>query len=252
MYRHDEYRTAVVSTTTAFFVASMLADVMNRGTGATARAHGFRLPAGGKTGTSQDAGDVWFIGFTPSLLAGVWFGYDRAEPIARHGSASSIAVPAWAAFMRDATKGDKPAWLDPPSNLRQVSMCRLSGQQATDACRQALLDYDTPSSILPSLSVQAVAVADEGSAGTPPRRPGVYREYRGDGPRARSLCCALAAVRHRGAATARIVAARTTVQDQSVGFPSNNGVVSSVCGPLSEQTAYSPDTSRRPRAHPWR
>lgn len=177
LFQHDGNRSAVVSRTTAFFVASMLADVMNRGTGATARAHGFRLPAGGKTGTSQDAGDVWFIGFTPSLLAGVWFGFDRAAPISRHGSASTVAVPAWAAFMRDATKGDKPAWLEPPSNLREVLMCRVSGQQATDACRQAVLDYDSPSPSLPSMSLQTDAVAQEGSASTPPRRPGVYREY---------------------------------------------------------------------------
>jgi len=181
LFQHDGFRTAVVSTTTAFLVASMLADVMNRGTGATARAHGFRLPAGGKTGTSQDAGDVWFIGFTPSLLAGVWFGYDRAAPIARHGSASTVAVPAWAAFMSDATRGAKPAWLEPPSNLRQVQMCRVSGLQSTDACRQATLDYDNPSPSMPSLSLslslQADAGADEGSARTAPPRPGLYREY---------------------------------------------------------------------------
>ena len=65
---------ASVSQTTAFLMSSMLADVVASGTAAGARAAGFKLPAGGKTGTTDDYSDAWFVGYTPHLVAGVWFG----------------------------------------------------------------------------------------------------------------------------------------------------------------------------------
>src|SRR5262249_1165064 len=61
---------------TAFMMSSMLADVVNRGTGSQARALGFKLPAAGKTGTTNGSVDAWFIGYTPNIVAGVWFGRD--------------------------------------------------------------------------------------------------------------------------------------------------------------------------------
>ena len=83
----------------------MLSDVVSSGTAARARAEGFSLPAGGKTGTTDDYADAWFIGYTPHLLTGVWFGLDRPAPIMREGFGGVVAVPAWASFMRAATKG---------------------------------------------------------------------------------------------------------------------------------------------------
>ena len=68
---------------TAFLMASMLADVINSGTAWKARQLGFKLPAGGKTGTTNDYHDAWFVGFTPSLVSGVWVGLDtprRSSP----------------------------------------------------------------------------------------------------------------------------------------------------------------------------
>ena len=88
----------------------MLADVLTTGTGTGVRAAGFRLPAAGKTGTTDDYSDAWFIGYTPNLLAGVWFGMDKPESIMSRGFAGVVAVPAWAAFMKKATKGDRPTW----------------------------------------------------------------------------------------------------------------------------------------------
>ena len=126
-----------VSSTTAYLMSSMLADVMSSGTGATARAHGFRLPAAGKTGTTDDYADAWFIGYTPSLLTGVWFGLDRPAPIMREGYASVVAVPGWAQFMREATKGARPEWYDRPRDIETVAICPLSGARASNACRDA-------------------------------------------------------------------------------------------------------------------
>ena len=128
-----------ISPATAYLMSSMLADVVSKGTGSPARAAGFRLPAAGKTGTTDDYADAWFVGYTPHLLAGVWFGFDLPAKIMNGGFAGVVAVPAWAEFMRAATAGDKPDWYPMPPDVEKVAICRLSGLRATDACRRAEL-----------------------------------------------------------------------------------------------------------------
>jgi membrane peptidoglycan carboxypeptidase len=76
---HQPYR--AIRAGSAFLMSSMLADIINRGTGSRAGTEGFRLPAAGKTGTTDDYGDAWFIGYTPHLVTGVWFGYDDHKKI---------------------------------------------------------------------------------------------------------------------------------------------------------------------------
>jgi 1A family penicillin-binding protein len=119
---------------TAFLISSMLADVVDRGTAARVRSEGFRLPAAGKTGTTDDFGDAWFIGYTPSLVAGFWFGYDDHRTIMNRGFAGTIAVPAWARFMIMATAGKPPEWFTPPTDVEHVSICRASGLRASPSC----------------------------------------------------------------------------------------------------------------------
>jgi membrane peptidoglycan carboxypeptidase len=126
-----------ISETTAFLMASMLADVINAGTGARARGLGFTLPAAGKTGTTNEFHDAWFVGFTPSLVTGVWVGFDQPKTIFPDAFAGEVAVPMWAGFMKAATKGDKPQWLRAPNGLTTASVCRLSGQLARPACEHA-------------------------------------------------------------------------------------------------------------------
>ena len=125
-----------VSETTAFLMSSMLADVVSSGTATAARAAGFKLPAGGKTGTTDDYSDAWFVGYTPRLVAGVWFGLDTPQPIMTRGFAGVVAVPAWARFMKAATTGAKPEWYAQPYDVEKVAICRTSGARAGDACRQ--------------------------------------------------------------------------------------------------------------------
>ncbi len=126
-----------VSSTTAFLMSSMLADVVSGGTASSARGAGFTRPAGGKTGTTDNYADAWFIGYTPHLVAGVWFGLDTPAPIMNRGFAGVVAVPAWARFMKAATTNDKPDWYAVPADVEKVAICRLSGARATDACRHA-------------------------------------------------------------------------------------------------------------------
>jgi membrane peptidoglycan carboxypeptidase len=85
---------------TTYLVTNMMRSVLNEGTGAGARAAGFTRDAAGKSGTTNDLRDAWFIGFTPQLLTVVWVGFDDNKPIGLSGS--QAALPIWTAFMKRA------------------------------------------------------------------------------------------------------------------------------------------------------
>jgi 1A family penicillin-binding protein len=123
-----------VSEATAFLMSSMLQDVINAGTAYRARQTGFLLPAAGKTGTTNDYNDAWFVGYTPHLVTGVWVGFDRPKTIASGGYAGELAVPIWTSFMKRATRGDKPDWFERPSNVVGQNVCRISGKLPTGGC----------------------------------------------------------------------------------------------------------------------
>jgi penicillin-binding protein 1A len=134
LYQSHEPATRAISDTTAFLMSTMLADVVNAGTATRARALGFKLPAAGKTGTTNDFNDAWFIGYTPKLVTGVWVGFDQPRTILPRGFAADVAVPLWANFMKAATKDAKPEWLTPPAGVVAMQVCRISGQLASDGC----------------------------------------------------------------------------------------------------------------------
>jgi penicillin-binding protein 1A len=92
------------------------------------------LPAAGKTGTTNDYVDAWFVGFTPHLVTGVWIGFDQPATIISNGYAGELAVPVWASFMKVATKNDKPDWFERPSNVVGVNVCRVSGKLPNGGC----------------------------------------------------------------------------------------------------------------------
>ena len=170
-----------VTQATAYLMSSMLADVINAGTGSGARAAGFKLPAAGKTGTTDDYTDAWFVGYTPHLVTGVWFGLDKPAPIMNRGFASVVAVPAWAAFMKLATANDKPDWFTPPADVEKVAVCRLSGQRATDACRHGWLAPEYVQAGLTELPGTPAGDVPVGTTGRKPAAPAsgpaVYHDY---------------------------------------------------------------------------
>ncbi|MEO8257984.1 MAG: PBP1A family penicillin-binding protein [Acidobacteriota bacterium] len=132
-----EPRGRAISESTAFLMSTMLADVINAGTAANARGLGFTLPAAGKTGTTNDFKDAWFIGYTPKLVAGVWVGFDEPRTILPNGFAGDVAVPLWTRFMKAATRDDKPEWFTAPAGVTTASVCRLSGKLASEGCNHA-------------------------------------------------------------------------------------------------------------------
>ncbi len=134
LYNEPGKADRAVSESTAFLMASMLADVVNAGTAYRARQNGFMLPAAGKTGTTNDYHDAWFVGFTPKLVTGVWIGFDQPKTIIRNGYAGEVAVPLWASFMKVATRGDKPEWLAKPTSVTTANVCRISGKLPNGGC----------------------------------------------------------------------------------------------------------------------
>jgi membrane carboxypeptidase/penicillin-binding protein len=121
-------------------MTTMMADVINSGTAWTARREGFTLPAAGKTGTTNEYHDAWFVGYTPKLVTGVWVGFDQPKTIMGGGYAAELAVPMWSRFMKSATVRDKPEWFRPPKTVTTASICRLSGGLAVDGCRDAVYE----------------------------------------------------------------------------------------------------------------
>ncbi|HEX8031766.1 MAG TPA: PBP1A family penicillin-binding protein [Vicinamibacterales bacterium] len=114
LYESEQKAQQAIRPITAYLMADMLRGVIDGGTGYGVRQMGFTLPAGGKTGTTNDYKDAWFIGFTPNLVTGVWVGYDQPQTIRRNGYAAELAVPMWTRFMKVATKGQKANWVIRP------------------------------------------------------------------------------------------------------------------------------------------
>jgi len=137
LYQSNELSSRAISETTAFLMSNMMADVVNAGTAAGVRRLGFNLPAAGKTGTTSDFNDAWFIGFTPKLVTGVWVGFDQPRTILPNGFAADLAVPFWTTFMKVATSNDKPEWFTPPYGVTTATICRISGKLAAEGCDHA-------------------------------------------------------------------------------------------------------------------
>jgi penicillin-binding protein 1A len=120
----------------AWIIGDVLRDVVRRGTafGAVV-AQGFSLPAGGKTGTTNDYKDVWYLGFTPDLVGGVWMGFDTPVRIMGNAQGGRLAAPAWTAMMRDIYARRKPpAEWRMPEGLVLDQIDRRSGLRATPRC----------------------------------------------------------------------------------------------------------------------
>jgi len=123
-------------------VSDTLEKVIDSGTGSGARKRGFRADAGGKTGTTNDFVDAWFIGYTDKITVGVWIGLDRPQPIAPGAYGGALALPVWTDVMMGAEKlGYKAGSLKSKLEMTRVELCRYSGKFATDGCRKQGYDY---------------------------------------------------------------------------------------------------------------
>ena len=117
---------------TTFLVTNMMRSVLNEGTGATARTLGFTLDAAGKTGTTNDLRDAWFVGFTPELLTVVWVGFDDNQPVGLTGA--QAALPIWTRFMTRALAGHASIPFDVPEEVGFAEIDADTGKLATPGC----------------------------------------------------------------------------------------------------------------------
>jgi 1A family penicillin-binding protein len=182
IHHEAERHVRAITEATAYMMSSMLADVVTSGTATRVRGAGFRLPAAGKTGTSDDYADAWFIGYTPHLVTGVWFGLDVPAPIMARGFAGTVAVPAWTMFMKAATQADKPEWYQMPSGVEKVAICRISGARATRNCRHQYVPAPVTESPVMEAGYTTVV------AGLPPSEPAVFEELYQVGSISSELC----------------------------------------------------------------
>lgn len=144
----------VLSPAAAFVTTQMLRDVLTYGTAKTLKSFSLERPAAGKTGTTDDYRDAWFIGYTPQVITGVWVGYDKPRPGGPGFTGGAICAPVWGRFMRGALAG-KPvvdfqqpetvvtALIDPATNELATSLCPdhrkefyIAGTQPTKSCEK--------------------------------------------------------------------------------------------------------------------
>jgi penicillin-binding protein 1A len=129
----------------AYQVTSMLQSVVDYGTGKTIRAEGVRGLVAGKTGTTNSGTDVWFVGYTPTIVAGFWFGFDNPAPISGDASGGRLAAPAWADFYLSGWKetASPVAW-NPPPGMSMRIIDPTTGYLATEWCPVRRNEYYKP------------------------------------------------------------------------------------------------------------
>jgi len=118
----------VLGSATAYMITDVLHEALESGTGAAVRASGFSAPAAGKTGTTNDGADAWFVGYTPDVTAAVWIGFDEVRPILRRATGGRLAAPVWGQVMKRLYRSRPipPTWL-PPAEVVDVAIDPVTG-----------------------------------------------------------------------------------------------------------------------------
>jgi membrane peptidoglycan carboxypeptidase len=157
LWEPETRRHEVLDPAVAYIMTDMLEDVVNLGTGRAVRGVGFRGAAAGKTGTTNDGADAWFIGFTPKIVGGVWIGFDTPTPIAARATGGSVAAPAWGRIMRRAEGWTGGSWtmpegvvrltIDPSTGHALESGCQPREGEASD---ELFLSGETPRTTCPA------------------------------------------------------------------------------------------------------
>ncbi|HEY6152930.1 MAG TPA: PBP1A family penicillin-binding protein [Candidatus Udaeobacter sp.] len=140
----------------AWMTSEVMEDVLTKGTAASARSLGFKLPAAGKTGTTNDYKDAWFVGFTTTLTCGVWVGFDQPTTIVSHGYGAALALPVWTQVMNKASRHYPAEPLQPKMPIQRATVCSISNQLATTGCTAAgsAYDIDLPVDKIPTIACQ--------------------------------------------------------------------------------------------------
>jgi penicillin-binding protein 1A len=171
LHRNDPQLTQILPPTTAYQMTSMLEDVVRRGTGTAAQ--GLDQPTAGKTGTTNDLEDAWFIGYTPQLLAAVWIGFDNKRPLGPKSTGGRIAAPIWKRFMESALADVPEAQFPIPDGLRCVNIDPSTGTRAAPGTAPLLECFRDGSEPAPG----AIPAVDTGRPQKPSAREFMRRDF---------------------------------------------------------------------------
>src|SRR6266545_4257162 len=140
----------------AWMTSRLMQEVLTEGTAASSRSLGFKLPAAGKTGTTNDYKDAWFLGYTSTLTCGVWVGFDQPATIIPHGYGAALALPVWVQVMNKASRHYPAEPLQSTMALQHATVCSISNQLATTGCMSAgtAYDIDLPLDKVPNAACQ--------------------------------------------------------------------------------------------------
>jgi membrane carboxypeptidase/penicillin-binding protein len=176
-------RDEILSPEVAFQMTSMLRDVIERGTGTPARALGVRGPVAGKTGTTDDYRDAWFVGYSTSVVVGVWVGFDQPASIGRDAYGARVALPIWAEFMKRVARELPAREFAVPPGVHTEELCNVSYVQPVEGCptyTEYFKDGDSvPSQLCPihrgTLKQRATRAIDGFFRGLGGRIAGIFR-----------------------------------------------------------------------------
>ncbi len=157
IYRAAHISAPALDPSAAWMTSQLMEQVLTSGTAASARSLGFRLPAAGKTGTTNDYKDAWFLGYTSTLTCGVWVGFDQPATIIPHGYGAALALPVWTQVMNKAAEHYPAQPLQPTMPIQHATVCSISNQLATTGCQAAgtAYDIDLPADKVPTVACQA-------------------------------------------------------------------------------------------------
>ena len=156
IYRAAHISAPTLDASAAWMTSQLMEQVLTEGTAASARSLGFKLPAAGKTGTTNDYKDAWFIGYTTALTCGVWVGFDQPVTIIPHGYGAALALPVWVQVMNKAAQRYPPQELQYPVEIQRAAICSVSNHLATTGCEAAGTAYeiDLPLDKVPTVACE--------------------------------------------------------------------------------------------------
>lgn len=141
IYRAAHVAIPALDPSAAWMTSQLMEQVLTSGTAANAKSLGFKLPAAGKTGTTNDYKDAWFIGYTNALTCGVWVGFDQPVTIMAKGYGAALALPVWTQVMAKAAQRYPPQAMQPTVPMSQATVCSISNHLATSGCQAAGTAY---------------------------------------------------------------------------------------------------------------
>jgi penicillin-binding protein 1A len=152
VYRAAHISAPALDPSAAWMTSQLMEEVLTKGTAAASRSLGWKLPAAGKTGTTNDYKDAWFLGYTTTVTCGVWVGFDQPTTIIPHGYGAALALPIWVQVMNKASQRYPPQDLQPTMPITHTMVCSLSNHLATSECQAAGTAYeiDLPSDKVPT------------------------------------------------------------------------------------------------------